>query len=124
MCVQGFPSGSVFKNPPVIQETLVRSLGQEDTLEKEMATTPVFLPGKSHGQGNLEGYSPWGLQRVGHNLEAEHALMCVYNIMMALTENRQYKGGQVALPYSDELTKWKKHRGTRKVQVLINSLTL
>ena len=21
---------------------------------------PVFLPGKSHGQGSLEGYSPWG----------------------------------------------------------------
>lgn len=50
--------------------------------------------------------------------------MCVYNIMMALTENKQYKGGQVSLPYSDELTKWKKHCGTRKVQILINSLTL
>ena len=22
--------------------------------------TPGFLPGKSHGQGTLEGYSPWG----------------------------------------------------------------
>ena len=22
--------------------------------------TPVFLPGKSHGQRNLAGYSPWG----------------------------------------------------------------
>ena len=26
---------------------------------------PVFLPGKSHGQRSLVGYSPWG-QRVGH----------------------------------------------------------
>ena len=26
------------KNPPAVQETLVRSLGQEDPLEKEMAT--------------------------------------------------------------------------------------
>ena len=25
-----------------------------------MATTPVFLPGKFHGQRNLVGYSPWG----------------------------------------------------------------
>ena len=24
--------------------------------------TPVFLPGKSHGQRNLVGYSPWGHQ--------------------------------------------------------------
>ena len=22
--------------------------------------TPVFLPGEFHGQGSLEGYSPWG----------------------------------------------------------------
>ena len=22
--------------------------------------TPVFLPGESHGQRSLEGYSPWG----------------------------------------------------------------
>ena len=32
-----------------MQETRVRSLGQEDPLEKEMATTPVLLPGKFHG---------------------------------------------------------------------------
>ena len=25
-----------------------------------MATTPVFLPGESHGQRSLAGYSPWG----------------------------------------------------------------
>ena len=24
--------------------------------------TPVFLPGESHGQRNLEGYSPWGCE--------------------------------------------------------------
>ena len=36
------------------------SLGWEDPLEKEMATTPVPLPGKSHGQRSLVGYSPWG----------------------------------------------------------------
>ena len=29
-------------------------------LEKEMATTPIFLPEESHGQRNLPGYSPWG----------------------------------------------------------------
>ena len=25
-----------------------------------MQLTPVFLPGKSHGQRSLVGYSPWG----------------------------------------------------------------
>ena len=34
----------------------VRSLGGEDTLEKEMQPTPVFLPEKSHGQRSLAGY--------------------------------------------------------------------
>ena len=34
----GFPDGSVVKNPPAMQETQVQSLGQEDPLEKEMAT--------------------------------------------------------------------------------------
>ena len=32
------------------------------SLEKEWQATPVFLPGKSHGQRNLVGYSPWGLK--------------------------------------------------------------
>ena len=30
--------------------------------------TPVFLPGKTHGEGSLVGYSPWGSERVGHDL--------------------------------------------------------
>ena len=30
--------------------------------------TPVFLPGKSHGQRSQMGCSPWGRKRVGHNL--------------------------------------------------------
>ena len=37
---------SVVKNPHVMQETWVHSLGKEDPLEKEMQATPVFLPGK------------------------------------------------------------------------------
>jgi len=35
-------------------------LHNEIVLEKEMATTPVFLPGESQGQKSLAGYSPWG----------------------------------------------------------------
>ena len=41
--------------------------GSEDPLEKEMATRSVFLPGESHGQRSLVGYSPWGCKRVGHD---------------------------------------------------------
>ena len=44
----------------------VRSLGWEDHLRRKWEPTPVFLPGKSHGQRSLAGYSPWG-HRVGHD---------------------------------------------------------
>ena len=48
------------KRLPTMRETWVRSLGREDPLEKGMATTPVFSPGKSHGRRSLVSYSPWG----------------------------------------------------------------
>ena len=52
------------KYSPAMWETWVRSLGWEDPLEKEMATTPVLLPGESHGGRSLVGYSPWGCKEV------------------------------------------------------------
>ena len=36
--------------------------------------TPVFLPGKFHGQRGLVGYSPWG-RRVRHNWATKHTLI-------------------------------------------------
>ena len=33
--------------------------------------TPVSLPGKSHGQRNMAGYSSWGHKRVSHDLATE-----------------------------------------------------
>ena len=33
---------------------------------REWQPTPVFLPGESHGQRSLTGYSPWGYKRVEH----------------------------------------------------------
>ena len=38
---------------------------------REWQPTPVFLPGKFHGQRSLTGYSPWGY-RVRHDLVTEH----------------------------------------------------
>ena len=48
------------KNLSAMQETQVLPLGQENPLEKGMATHSVFLPGEFHGQKSLAGYSPWG----------------------------------------------------------------
>ena len=61
-----------------MQETQVQFLGWQDPLEKEMVpTTPVFLPGKSHGQRSLAGYSLWGRKGVGHDLDTkqQHSLL-------------------------------------------------
>ena len=51
-----------------MQETKVLSLGWDDPLEKEMGRTSILLPGKSHGQRILVGYSSWGEKRIGHKL--------------------------------------------------------
>ena len=42
------------------QETWVRPLGLEGPWRRKWQPTPVFLPGKSHGQRGLAGYSSWG----------------------------------------------------------------
>ena len=55
------------KNLPAVQETRVRSLGREDSLEKEMATHPSTLAWKmpwTEEPGRLQSMGP---QRVRHD---------------------------------------------------------
>ena len=49
----------LLKNLPAMQETWVRSLGQEDPQEKGMATCASILA-RRIPQRILEGHSPWG----------------------------------------------------------------
>ena len=49
----GLPVAQIVNNPSAVQETHLRSLGQEDPLEKGLATAPGFLPGEFHGQRAL-----------------------------------------------------------------------
>ena len=55
----GFPGGSDGKESAFNVGDSGLTLGGEVPLEKGMATT-VFLPGESHGQKSLSGYSSWG----------------------------------------------------------------
>ena len=55
----GFSVAQMVENQPAMQVTQLRSLGQEDPLEKKWWRSPVFLSGESHGHGSLAGYSPW-----------------------------------------------------------------
>ena len=53
------------KNLPEILETLVRSLGHEDPLEKGVATPLVFLSGEFHGQGAWQSPVDWQTVETG-----------------------------------------------------------
>ena len=48
------------KNLPAMWETQVQSLGQEDPLEKELATHPNILAWRIPWTEEPVGYSPWG----------------------------------------------------------------
>ena len=66
------------QNPPAVQEMQVRSLGQEDPLERKWQPTPVFLPEEFHGQRCLAGYSPWGCAELDmtQQLNKPHHHLC------------------------------------------------
>ena len=56
------------KHLPVMWESQVWSLGGKIPWRRKWQPTPVFLPGESHGQRSLVGYSPQGhKESVGHS---------------------------------------------------------
>ena len=55
------------KNLPAMQETWVRSLGQEDALEKGMATHSSILAWRIPWTEEPGGLQTMGSQRVGHD---------------------------------------------------------
>ena len=50
-----------------------------------IGSPPVFLPGKSHGQRSLEGYSPWVCKRVD---TTKHTLTGASGICKAMSWNK------------------------------------
>ena len=90
----GFPSGASGKEPACQcnrLETQVPSLGWEDPLEEG---TPVFLPGESHGQRSLEGYSAWGCksqtQRSAHACTRAHTHTHTHTHTHSLLSGRRW----------------------------------
>ena len=59
---KGLPDGSVVKNLPANAGDTggVYLWVGKIPWRRKWQPTPVFWPGKSHGQRSLEGYSPWG----------------------------------------------------------------
>ena len=55
------------KNPPAMREMRVQSLGQEDPLEKDIATHSSILAWRIPWKEEPGGLQSMGLQRVGHD---------------------------------------------------------
>ena len=66
----GFLGGSAVKNQPASAGDVGSIPGSG---RGKWQPTPVFLPGKSHGQKSLVGYSPWGC-RLRHSLATKQQL--------------------------------------------------
>ena len=60
----GLPDGSVVKNSPTNAGNMGSIPGSGILWRRKCQPTPVFLPGKSHGQRSLVGCSPWSHERV------------------------------------------------------------
>ena len=56
----GFLMAQMVKNPPAMQETGFDPWVGKIPWRRAWQPTSVFLPGESHGQRSLAGYSPWG----------------------------------------------------------------
>ena len=67
ICNEGVPGGSVVKNPLLMQETWVQSLGWEDPLEEGMATHSSILAWRLPWTEEPGGLPSMGLQRVRHD---------------------------------------------------------
>ena len=68
------------KNVPAMQETCVRSLGGEDSLEKGMATHSSILVWRIPWTEEPDRLQSMGSQRVGHNRETHtFTFHCMFN---------------------------------------------
>ena len=66
-CFTAHLLAQMVKNPPAMQETQVRSLGQEDPLEKGIAPHSSIFAWRIPWAEEPGGLLSIGLHRVGHN---------------------------------------------------------
>ena len=87
----GFPGGASGKEP-ACQCRRCKRRGFDPWVRKEWLPTPVFLPGESHGQRSLAGYSPQGCKELDMTEVTEHARRHAYQyltyfpILLTLTQ--------------------------------------
>ena len=71
--IRGFPGG-ISSNEPACQcRSFKRTWVRKFPWRRAWQPTPVFLPGESHGQRSLEGYSPQGHKESDTTEATQHA---------------------------------------------------
>ena len=83
--VLGVPGGSVSKESICNAGDVASVSGSGRSPGGGHGNPLPFLPGKSHGQSILAGYSPWG-HRVGHDLVTKpppHLHVLVYTVLIS-----------------------------------------
>ena len=76
------------KHTPAMQETWVRSLGWEDSWEKEMATHSSILAWRSPWMEEPGGLQSMGSQRVGHDWATSFMSFSCYKMEMMVSSRR------------------------------------
>ena len=61
---------------------------------REWQPAPVFLPGESHGQRSMVGYSPWGRKESDLTEMTEHAHMHLYYQQSSLQPRIAFMSGE------------------------------
>ena len=88
----GFPGGASDKEP-TCQCRRCKRCGFDPWVGKipcrrAWQPTPVFLPGESHGQRSLAGYSPWGQKELDITEVTWHACMKSYCGRVGVTKQK------------------------------------
>ena len=77
---------------------------------RKLQPTPVFLPGKSHGQRSLKGYSPWSHKKVRHDVASKQQQIMKMGLSIMVTFGQKLDSLSTAKkPNSPELRGLKHH---------------
>ena len=82
----GFPDAPAVKNLPASVRLKFNPWVRKITCRRKWQPTPVVLPGKSHEQRSLVGYSPWGLKE-SHMTDIHVALALPFGNRMVITDH-------------------------------------
>ena len=111
-CVlKDFPGGSVIKNLPATEGNMASVdlwVGKIPWIRKWQPTL-VLLNGRSHGQRKLVGYSPWGCERVGHDLATEQQVL-----LGTTKQNNKRQKGRLKQKWKEQLWKVVKKEGMER----------